>query len=229
MFKNPRKSDEVSDPDHWKGKRPWGKGRWLHEQRILAVAEAIQSCKAKTVLDLGCGDGPLLIRIMHEPAIRRIVGIDQCADALYGLRTKLSSQPFIMRSKVQLIRACFTEPGAALEGFDAAVLVETIEHTHPDRLSAVERAVFREFSPRTVIVTTPNRDFNALLGVPAGRFRHPGHQFEWGRAKFGSWASRVARKSGYVVTLKDIPGTHPVYGGPTQMAIFERSFATSTD
>jgi small RNA 2'-O-methyltransferase len=195
---------------------------WFHEQRLAAVLGAIRSCGAGTVLDLGCGDGALLIRLLREPGIRRVVGIDLSADALRALERRLARLPPEATRKVSLFHGSMTEPDPVLRGYDAALLVETIEHIDPDRLSILERAVFRELSPETVIVTTPNSEFNGLLGVPGHRFRHPGHRFEWDRAKFRSWARGVAGRNGYRVTFEDVAGAHPTYGGASQMAVFRQ-------
>lgn len=200
-----------------------GEPTWLHEQRLEAVLAAIRSYGAKTVLDLGCGDGALLTRLVQEPAIRRVVGIDISADALRRLRDRLGEMPAATGGKAELIQGSMIEPGGGLTGFDAAVLLETIEHVAPDRMSVLERAVFNDLRPATVIVTTPNSEFNALLGVPSHRFRHPDHRFEWGRAKFASWGKGVARRNQYRVAFSDVAGAHPTLGGSSQMAIFERA------
>lgn len=195
---------------------------WLHEQRLDAVLAAVLGSGAETILDLGCGEGALLTRLAEEAAIRRIVGIDLSQDALKRLQARLQEAPADVRSKVELIHGSMTEPDEALIGFDAALLVETIEHIDPDRLSILERAVFRDMRPATVVITTPNGDFNALLGVPAYRFRHPDHRFEWGREKFRSWAEGVARRNAYTVAYQDVAGAHPVHGGASQMALFAK-------
>ncbi|MPZ35479.1 MAG: methyltransferase domain-containing protein [Rhodospirillales bacterium] len=195
----------------------------LHEQRLDAVRLALRRSGARTVLDLGCGEGPLLRRLVHEPDILRIVGIDQSAVALQRLRTVLQQEPWAVRRKADLVQGCFLAPDRSLTGFDAAILVETIEHIEPERLSVLERAVFRDLSPETVVISTPNREFNVLLGVPRHRHRHPDHRFEWDRQKFQSWAVRLARRSAYDVQFEDVAGAHPVYGGPTQMAIFKKA------
>ena len=197
---------------------------WLHEQRLEAVLEAVRACGAETILDLGCGDGALVTLLAREPQVRRVVGIDLSAEALRRLEGQLARMPDAVRQKVELIHGSLIEPGADLGGFDAATLVEVIEHIDPDRMATVARAVFRDFSPQTVIVTTPNSEFNALLGVPAHRFRHPDHRFEWDRARFRSWASGVAAGNGYGVAFAD--GAHPTLGGPSQMAVFRRATAT---
>ena len=186
---------------------------WMHDQRIEAVMAGLRSVGAETIVDLGCGDGPLLVRLAHEPAIRRIVGVDVSANALDALRTCLADAPEDVRCKVELRHASMTEAGPGLAGFDAAILVETIEHVEPDRLSLVERAVFRDMRPASAIITTPNSDFNALLGVPGHRMRHRDHRFEWGSAKFRAWAGGVAQRNGYDLTCENV-------AGGTQMAMF---------
>jgi small RNA 2'-O-methyltransferase len=193
---------------------------FLHEARLSAVHDALQVCGAKSVLDLGCGPGPLLARLACRPHFRLIVGVDKSLRALQSLKRRLNRRGLSGNGRVRLLHASFTEPNRGLLGFDAAVLVETIEHIEPDKLSCVEVAVFTRCRPKTVIITTPNRECNELLGVPTHRLRHPDHRFEWPRDKFKSWAGGVAARNRYDVTFEDVGWTHPVLGGPTQMAIF---------
>lgn len=195
---------------------------WLHDQRLEAVLAAVRESGAEHILDLGCGDGALLLRLAQEPAVQRIVGIDLSPDSLAQLREKLRETPAEFCEKVELIHGSIHEPRPALAGFDAAVMVETIEHIDPDRLSVIERRVFGDMRPSTVVITTPNGDFNPLLGVPPHRFRHPDHRFEWGRVKFRSWIEGVARRNGYTFICRDVAGAHPVLGGASQMAILKR-------
>ncbi|MDP4032690.1 MAG: methyltransferase domain-containing protein [Pseudorhodobacter sp.] len=198
---------------------------WLHEQRLAAVHGAVRAGAARSVLDLGCGDGDLLIRLAREPQIARLVGIDLSQDALTRLRARLAR---LARGdgeagpQIELICGSMTRADRRLCGFDCAILVETIEHLHPAELSALERAVFGTMRPGRVVVTTPNAEFNTLLGVPTHRFRHPGHRFEWGRAKFGAWASGLAGRNDYAWVCSDIAGNHPSCGGASQMAVFTR-------
>ncbi len=196
---------------------------WLHDERLDAVVAAVRESGAESVLDLGCGDGACLLRLAPEPAIRRIVGLDLSAEALRALRRRLQEMPAGQRDKVELRQRSFLAPGAGLEGFDMAILVESIEHVDPDRLTEAETAVFKRLSPAAAIITTPNAEFNPLLGVPGHRFRHPDHRFEWGRAKFRAWAEGVAARCGYTVSHRDLGGSHPQLGGASQMALFSRS------
>lgn len=191
-----------------------------HDARLDAVLAELRACGAASVLDLGCGDGPLLARLAAEAQVTRAVGLDIDAVALEAARTRLALVPGADR--ICLRHGSMTTPDPTLSGFDAAALVETIEHVDPARLSALTHAVLGVMRPLTVVMTTPNAEFNALLGVPAHRFRHPGHRFEWPRARFRAWAGREAARAGYDVRFADVPRLHPVLGGPTQMAVFTR-------
>ncbi|MFN3655930.1 MAG: methyltransferase [Pseudolabrys sp.] len=193
---------------------------WLHEQRLEAASEVVLRCGARTLLDLGCGEGELLTRLVSEPRIERIVGVDMCRHALIRLRARLDALAEEDMAQVELVHGSMTDGGAALTGFDCAILIETIEHIDPDRLSVLERALFAEMRPTTIVITTPNAEFNPLLGVPSHRFRHPDHRFEWDRSKFCRWAAGVAARHSYGVACRDIAGSHPALGGASQMAVF---------
>jgi 3' terminal RNA ribose 2'-O-methyltransferase Hen1 len=192
----------------------------MHEARLSAVLDALLASGAQSVLDLGCGSGPLLARLARMPQFRRIVGVDIALDALQSIERWLGQEGLSGDGRISLLHGSFMEPNSDLVGFDAAVLVETIEHIERERLSCVERAVFAGYRPATVIITTPNSECNALLGVPEHRLRHPDHRFEWPRDKFRAWAGGVARRNGYDVAFADVGWVHPTFGAPTQMAIF---------
>lgn len=196
---------------------------WMHEQRLEAARDAVRASGARTVLDLGCGDGDLLTRLMMESQVERIVGVDLCREALDRLRKRLEASEGRSPVQVDLVHGSMTDSMAALGGFDCVVLIETIEHIDPERLSVLERVLFAGMRPRTVVITTPNAEFNSLLGVPPHRFRHPDHRFEWDRAKLQRWASGVAERNGYQLTREDVAGHHPTLGGASQMAVFERT------
>jgi 3' terminal RNA ribose 2'-O-methyltransferase Hen1 len=196
----------------------------LHAQRLDAVEAVLRDAGARMVLDLGCGDGALLLRLAGRSEITRIVGVEPAAPRLLALGARLAELAAAdTAAKVELIEASLTDRKAVRTGFDAAVMVETLEHLPPERLGAVERAVFRDMAPTLVVVTTPNADFNELLGVPGHRRRHPDHRFEWGRARFARWAAGVAARHGYAAERLDLAATHPELGGPTQMAVFRRA------
>ena len=193
----------------------------LHEARLAAVLDAVAGTGARTVLDLGCGEGDLILRLAAHSGIARITGIEIDMARLRRAEARLALLPEAGRARVQLACASLTEGHPALTGYDCACLVEVIEPLPPADINRLERAVFMRMRPAHVIVTTPNAEYNPVLGVPASRMRHPGHRFEWRRARFARWAEGVAARTGYDVACRDICGAHPQLGGASQMALFE--------
>lgn len=200
---------------------------FLHQQRLDAVLDVIRQRSTRSLLDLGCGDGDLLVAIAREGRVERIVGVDLCARSLARLRARLAAEE-PARSEVELLHVSLLDAPDRLRGFDCAVLVETIEHLDAGQLGAFERTILGRLRPQTLVVTTPNAEFNVLLGVPAHRFRHPDHRFEWDRARFRAWAYGVAGRHRYAVSCCDIAGRHPQLGGASQMAVFDLASTESS-
>lgn len=185
----------------------------------------MRASRAHRVLDLGCGDGKLLHLLLREREFTEVVGVDVSHRALDFARRRLHWERLSddERTRIRLLHGSLTYRDRRLEGYDAAAVVEVIEHLDPPRLRALERSLFQAARPTTVIVTTPNRDYNVLFdSLPAGDVRHPDHRFEWSRHEFVQWASRVATDSGYHVRFEGIGTAHDEHGAPTQMGIFER-------
>ncbi|MEX2470189.1 MAG: methyltransferase [Pseudohongiellaceae bacterium] len=194
----------------------------LHEIRLDRVLQWLRASGARRVLDLGCGSGMLLHRLATEEQLEQIVGLENCPRSLAKARQLLAEHPRAPFAQLQLINGSYTEPQPTLADYDAAVMVETIEHIEPGQLSAVERAVFGQMRPRMVYLTTPNREYNPLYGLHPDELRDPDHKFEWNRARFSQWAQGVARRNGYRVTLGGIGEEDPEFGPPTQTAYFSR-------
>ncbi len=201
----------------------------LNRQRIGAVLATIKASGARSVLDLGCGEGQLLRELLTDKQFERIVGVDVSMRSLQRAAEKLRLDrlPDRQRARLTLLHGSLIyrdDRLAAPEPFDAAAIVEVIEHLDPPRLRSFERAVFEFARPRTVIVTTPNREYNVRWEtLPAGKFRHHDHRFEWTRAEFQEWAERVAAEHGYTVQLLPVGPENAEVGPPTQMGVFERS------
>jgi len=193
----------------------------LHEDRLAAVAQAVAETGARTVLDLGCGAGDLVLRLAAQAGIERVTGIEIDAGRLRRAQARLA-EAGPSGARVQLACASAVRAHPNLAGYDCACLVEVIEHLPPADINRLERAVFAGMQPRHVIVTTPNAEYNPALGVPPHRLRHPGHHFEWDRARFARWGRGVAARTGYAVAFRDICGAHPALGGASQMALFSR-------
>lgn len=197
----------------------------LAQQRIDTVLSALRSRAAKSVLDLGCGEGRLLAALLEDQIFDRIAGMDVSWRALETAtrRLQLDRLPSAQRSRIELMHGSLVYRDKRFSGWDAATVVEVIEHLDPPRLAAFERVVFEYAQPMSVIVTTPNAEYNTLFPkLPAGRFRHRDHRFEWTRAEFQTWANHVAQRYGYSVQLRSVGPEDISLGAPTQMGVFAR-------
>ncbi len=180
---------------------------------------------ASRVLDLGCGEGRLIQTLVKDRQFTEIVGVEVSTRTLERAaeRLKLDRMPTRQKDRIRLMQGSLTYRDARLSGFDAAALVEVVEHVDPGRLTALERVVFEFARPVTVVVTTPNVDYNVRFEtLPAGKLRHADHRFEWTRAEFAAWANAVASRRGYAVRFEPIGEVDPEVGPPTQMAVFRR-------
>ena len=197
----------------------------LAGQRIAAVVQVLAEGGAARVLDLGCGDGRLLEALLATPQFTEILGVDVSAAALDRAerRLRLERLPDRQRQRVRLVQGSLTYRDRRLAGYDAAAVVEALEHLDPRKLPMFEQALFGHAKPKTVVLTTPNREYNVLYpGIPEGRLRHSDHRFEWTRAEFSAWADVLAQAHGYRVTYRPVGEVHAEHGGPTQMAVFQR-------
>lgn len=196
----------------------------LHQQRLNAVVNALKESGARRVLDLGCGEGRLMSLLLKERQFKEIVGMDVAYRTLEiaAERLNLERMPPMQRQRIRLLHGSLIYRDARLDGFDAAAVVEVIEHLDPPRLSAFERVLFEFAHPQVVVVTTPNVEYNVMWeSLPAGKFRHRDHRFEWTRAEFVAWVERICRRFGYQARIAPIGPEDAQVGAPSQMAIFE--------
>ena len=197
----------------------------LNDQRLGAVLAALRASGATQVLDLGCGEGKLLRELLED---RQFEGSSawmcrsgRCRRPVQ--RLGYDRLPPKQSERIKLIHGSLIYRDKRLDGFDAAAVVEVVEHLDPPRLSAFERVLFEFARPQTVVLTTPNREYNVTWEtLPAGQFRHPDHRFEWSRAEFQAWAKGVADKYGYAVRFLPVGPEDAAVGSPTQMGVFER-------
>ena len=212
-------AEEVGEAENHAGEEALEVELSLNQQRLVAVVEELKASGARRVLDLGCGEGQLLALLAAEAQFAEVAGMDVSPQALSRARQRLARLP--RGEQVALFQGSLTYRDARLSGYDAAALVEVVEHLDPPQLRACERAVFEFARPDTVVITTPNAEYNARwAALPAGAFRHPDHRFEWRRAELGAWAEQVGKRYGYAVRVAPVGPADPALGAPTQMAIF---------
>jgi 3' terminal RNA ribose 2'-O-methyltransferase Hen1 len=211
----PAESETPSEPE----KQPS-----LHNRRLDRVAELVASLQPTSVLDLGCGEGKLLVRLLKQTTIPRITGMDVDSRAL-GIARQRLDRHFLPGApkRLTLIHGSLIYRDDRLAGHDVATLVEVVEHLDPFRLEALARCVFECAAPRHVIVTTPNIEYNVLYeGLAPGQLRHRDHRFEWTRAEFRDWARSITAAHPYQVRFEAIGEEHPEHGAPGQIAVFSR-------
>lgn len=222
-------SDETPDPEmeeesHAAEEAALERRLSLNEQRIGTVLSVLKASGAKRVLDLGCGEGRLLRELLRDGAFEEIVGMDVSYRALEIARERLQLDrlPAARRDRVKLIHGALTYRDRRLAGYDAAAVVEVIEHLDAARLAVFERVLFEHVRPATVVLTTPNAEYNVRFEQLAGdKLRHRDHRFEWTRAELRNWAEGVATRFGYAVRFLPVGPEDPVLGAPTQMGVFD--------
>jgi len=211
----------LKKPDEPAGEQAFN----LNRERLQTVLTTLLASGAETLLDLGCGTGKLMRLLLKEGHFKRIVGLDVSARYLQVAheRLHLDTLPEIQRNRVDLILGSLVYRDKRLEGFDAAVVIEVIEHLPPERLRTFEQVVFGCARPGMVIVTTPNREYNPFWeGMEPGDLRHKDHRFEWTRREFRAWAETLGKTHGYGATFQSVGQPHHQLGAPTQICLFTR-------
>ncbi|EGF91479.1 methyltransferase domain protein [Asticcacaulis biprosthecium C19] len=198
----------------------------LNQQRLDWVLATLKAREVKTVVDMGCGEGRLVGMLSKDLAFEKITGCDVSLRALEIARARLNFDrlPEFQLKRIHLLQTSLTYRDKRLTGYEAATVIEVIEHLEPERLEAFTRSIFKDAAPGLVILTTPNAEYNALFdNLPAGQFRHHDHRFEWTRSEFETWARTTAERFGYAVEFAAIGDVHETLGAPTQAGIFVKS------
>lgn len=201
----------------------------LDDARIDAIVYELREVAAQSVVDLGCGDGKLLARLVREKALTRIVGLDvsyRLLDAA-SARMKLDRRGTKKSERLELLHGSLFYADSRLRGFDAAVLADVLQHVAADRLGDIEHVVFHDAQPKTIIVMMngsgvwgagSRRLPEAPNAQPAREQSAPTDPHAWSTNQFDAWASGVSERCGYRVRLLSIGSSHL----PTRMAVFSR-------
>ncbi|MDE7095632.1 MAG: 3' terminal RNA ribose 2'-O-methyltransferase Hen1, partial [Anaeroplasmataceae bacterium] len=198
----------------------------LNAVRLEAVKNVVLACGASSVIDLGCGECRLTSLLLSEPQIKKITACDVSVSVLEkgASRLKLDKMPEYKKNKLTLMQASLTYADKRFEGFDCACIVEVIEHIELSRIPAFERAIFEFASPRTVVLTTPNKEYNATYeNMKEDALRHGDHRFEWTRDEFKEWTEHICKQFGYTCEISGIGDVDEQFGSPTQMGVFKKN------
>jgi len=206
-------ADVLTEPVE-QGVRP------LFQRRLEDVFDTVKATGATSVIDLGCGEGNLLKLFIADSQFRSITGVDVSTLALKRCSNRLNMDEAgeSMLQRIRLFQGSLTYKDERLRGYQVACVVEVIEHIDPPRLQAFEEVLFGYARPRTIVLTTPNSEYNAVYQIDT--HRHEDHRFEWTRAQFHQWAVTTAEKYGYTVRFSGIGDDDEVHGPPTQMGVF---------
>lgn len=178
-----------------------------HQQRHSQIIRDVVSWGARSVIDLGCGEGRLLERLVRIAPDMRVVGIEPSAREIERARKRLSNNPGKnLDPRVEFVHGSAMYGDERFKDFDAAILSEVIEHVDEDRLSLLARSVFGIMAPRRVVITTPNGDYNRVFGLRPGEFRHADHRFEWTLAECQAWVVGVTAAYPYEAEITPVGG-----------------------
>lgn len=209
--------DENAQPIEPAGEEPVR----LHQQRHQAVVKALKASGARSVIDLGCGDGKLLRRLLPEEQFQFLAGVEASQRCLGWARRNLNLRHRNRDSRIRLMQGSVTFRDNLMKGYQAAVSIEVIEHLDPERLDSFADVLFAGVRPQTAIITTPNVEYNVKFpNLKPGHFRHSDHRFEWTRAEFQTWCNTQATNYGYTVNYGSVGDEDPELGAPSQMAVF---------
>ncbi len=211
---------EIDDADE-KGEEKIRKEN-LHAKRLKIVLRELIRTGAETVVDMGCGEGKLLSLLLKEKQFDRIVGVDVSYRSLILAKQRLKWDDMSPRQKekIELIQGALTYRDSRLKNFDAAAVIEVIEHLDPERLKSFERTLFEFARPAHVVITTPNSEYNVRYNnIGENQLRHEDHRFEWNRELFRGWVEKTAKRYGYKYRIENIGDVDPEAGAPTQMAV----------
>jgi 3' terminal RNA ribose 2'-O-methyltransferase Hen1 len=160
---------------------------------------------------------------LKDKSFEQITGVDVSYNVLERAkdRLKIDRLPDMQKQRINLFQGSLTYRDNRFSGYDAATVIEVIEHLDENRLAAFEKVLFKFARPRTVIVSTPNKEYNRnYANLFEGDMRHRDHRFEWSRSEFEMWAVNVAENYGYNVKFKQIGNSNDEFGSPTQMGVF---------
>jgi len=187
-----------------------------HGARLAEVYKVLVAHDARSVLDLGCGDGQLLELLAEDSRFIRLAGLDIDDEALDTARNHIKPRNGL---ELQVKRGSLLE-ASSYSGFDAVTMIDVIEHLAASDLKTLEKVVFNNIRPRLFALTTP--EIGNANGSHHHGYSHHEHEFEWSFAEADKWASGASKRYGYQFDHQ-LVSTKPLRGKDIQLIVFWRT------
>jgi len=172
---------------------------YAHEQRIDVVESLIDF--KRSIIDFGCGHGDFAKRLNHrlEKTNKRYYAIDKDDEMLRVVKKRMKDAENV------IFGASFPEDMIEGEDFDV-IMSEVIEHMKKDEATKVVKDILGKQHVKSLIITTPNKDFNTFFLFYDDEMRYEDHQFEMGKEEFIKWVGEITGdiKNGLGLQLLEI-------------------------
>ena len=172
----------------------------LHDRRHATILAALEGQLPKRVVDLGCGDGSLTVRLLDAFPDAEVVGVDA------GERIQRAVRKH--RNRIRLVRDNLTTLYLEKDDLEPDVMVmsEVIEHLITEDRALVMRQVARMWRPKVFVLTTPNVEYNPLFNMAPGELRHRDHKVEYTAHDLQEEVLFPLRDAGYSVFVAPVQG-----------------------
>ncbi len=175
--------------------------------------------RKSSIVDLGSGEGKLSSLLAYIEGVEELLAVEPSEIAMKKALKRFEALEGVSVSPTPTWGSLFYYD-ARLQHKDVIVLCEVIEHIDEERLPKIMSLLLTQYSPQTLILTTPNAEYNKVYEL--NTMRHNDHRFEWTREQFQKWCSAMNTHEQYELSFTGIGDQHELYGQPTQMCIFRK-------
>lgn len=189
----------------------------LNIQRYEMIAKKVAALHPKKVIDMGAGEGKLSKILAQNTSISQLYSVDPSNHAITQMKRSFADENFVITPTIKWGSLYYEDE--TFSQADVFILCEVIEHINEERLPQIMKLITQNYTPKHLIITTPNAEYNAVYNLDD--MRHDDHRFEWTRQQFQIWCQNIAPN--YNCEFSGIGDVHEQHGTPTQMCIMTRS------